>query len=99
MVKEYDIEDIIKNKDEQKLKELVIKMLQSIIDETENKNEISYFPSFLITIPLELGWKDNYKVKDRVLDEALYVISNFEGDTLDEAKEKAQKMLAKLKKN
>ena len=76
---------------------IVIKMLQSVIDETENKNELSYFPDYLVTIPLELGWKDNYKVKDKLLDEALSTIVNFEGDSLEDAKEKSRKLLFKLK--
>ena|SRR3989338_11106855 len=97
-MRESDIEEIIKNKDEKKLKEEVIDILERVIKKPKIKNEISYWPDFLVTIPLELGWKEDYKVKDKILDQALYIISNFEGDTLAEAKEKAKKMLQKLKK-
>ena|SRR3989344_5652612 len=97
MARKNDIEDIIKNKDEKRLKEEIIDILEKVIKNPKIKNGLSYWPDFLVTIPLELGWKKiPYKVKDKTLDEALYVISNFEGDTLQEAKEKAKKMLVKL---
>ena len=96
-IKNLNIYDIIEKKDEQRLKKLVINILIGIIKGYEEKNETSYFPSYLGTIPMELGWKDNYQVKDPILDKALDMIANFEGDTEEEAKEKSKAMLKELR--
>src|SRR3989338_7386047 len=63
-----------------KIKELEINILEGIVKGYEDKNQVSYFQDFLVTIPLELGWKNNYEVQDKLLDKALSIISNFEGD-------------------
>ena len=97
MTGNLDIEEIIKNKDEKKLKDLTILLLKSVVDGTEDKNELSYMSSFFITVPQDLGWKDNFKITDKLLGEAWDLITNFEGDTEEEAKEKSRKMLEKLK--
>jgi|SRR3989338_25684 len=96
-IKELDIYEIIKNKDEKKLKELVINILEGIVKGYEDKNQVSYFQDFLVTIPLELGWKNNYEVQDKLLDKALSIISNFEGDTKEEAIRKSRSLLKELK--
>ncbi|MBI5389128.1 hypothetical protein HZB01_01980 [Candidatus Woesearchaeota archaeon] len=95
----YDLYGIIKAKNEDKIKELVIRMLNSVINKDEDKNELSYFPGTLIvSIPLELGWKDNYQIKDKWLDKALDIIANFEGDTEEEAVNKSKQLLNEFKK-
>ena len=91
-----DIYTIIETGDEKALKKEVITVLKAVIIDPTNKNESSYFQSYLITIPLELGWEDNYIVKDKILDDVINAMTTFEGDTEEEAKTKAKKLLKKL---
>jgi hypothetical protein len=97
-MKEPDIYEIIENKDEAAIKRRVIRMLKAVISNPEEKDEISYFDSYFITVPRELGWSDNYHFKDTDLADAISVMANFEGDTNEEAIRKSKKLLKILKK-
>jgi hypothetical protein len=93
-----DIYEIIRTGNEEEIKKIVIRILKSIINGTENKDEVSYFPDYLVTVPLLLKKKTiPYKVKDKILNNALNIIANFEGDSLTEAVEKSKKLLKELK--
>ena len=93
-----DINEIIKNRDEKKLRKIAIGILKGVISGKEDKDEVSYFPSYFITIPLELGWDDNYHIKDKTLDKDFDLITNFEGISKKRAIQQSKIMLKKLRK-
>jgi hypothetical protein len=97
MMENYDIYQIIKEGDESKIKTIVRRMLRAVINGTEDKNALSYFPSYFITVPRELGLNENYKFKDPDLESAIDIIANFEGDTIQEAIRKSKEILRKMK--
>jgi len=92
-----DIREIIKNKDEQKLRKIALEILEGIIKGNVNKDTVSYYPSFFITVPLELGWKENYKFKNKILEQAFDLIARFESLSEKDAKKKSKSVLVKLK--
>ena len=92
-----DIRRMIIESNEEGLKKMAIEILEGVIDGTVDKDPVSYFESFFITIPMELGWNDNYKFKDKVLDDTYNLIANFESYKLKDAKEKSKGMLEKLR--
>ena len=54
------------------------------------------YDDIVVSIPMQLGWKDNFIIKDKWLNEALDFIVNLEGDTVVSASKKAQSILKKL---
>ncbi len=98
--KSYDLLELVEKKDETRIKELIILLIKNIAKKTFQLHElfeISYmYDDIVVSIPMQLGWKDNFIIKDKWLNEALDFIVNLEGDTVVSASKKAQSILKKL---
>jgi hypothetical protein len=93
---DFSLYDAIKRKDETAFKKVIIKLLKAVINDEIMKNEAAYIPDQTVTIPLELEWDENYNPKDAWINKAIEVISNFEGDSVEEAKNKSKKLLEQV---
>lgn len=87
-----DICRIVKSKDEKELKEFLMEKLSSFLEKKTLKDELSFIPDCLETIPLELGWNKPYEPKDKLVNKTLSMIDDF--DQFDE--KEARKIAAVL---
>ena len=98
--KSYNLLELVGRKDEIRIKELIVLLIRNIAKnkfQLHELFEISYmYDDIIVSIPMQLGWKEKFIIKDKWLNDALEFIVNLEGDTVASASKKAKKILKKL---